>query len=131
QVLLPCGFCNLGYGRRCGKSSNPLIDMESGELMLRIHDECLVLQVYKAMHPPRDSMNCMKMEEVDPTSTKPPDKKNKGSKNKSKEENRKTIDSEELQQIPKAPNVPSLPAYMGSISKASFKDVSNHYFEPP
>ncbi|MED6189649.1 hypothetical protein PIB30_098108, partial [Stylosanthes scabra] len=51
--------------------------MESGELMLRIHDECLVLQVYKAMHPPHDSMNCVEMEEVDPTSTKPPDKKDK------------------------------------------------------
>ncbi|MED6142579.1 hypothetical protein PIB30_115168, partial [Stylosanthes scabra] len=96
--------------------------MESGDLMLRIHDECLVLHVYKAIHPPRDSINCVKMEEVDPTSTKPPDKKNKGSKKKSKEEKSKTIDSEELQQIPKAPNMPSLPANMGSISKASSKD---------
>ncbi|MED6125522.1 hypothetical protein PIB30_069296 [Stylosanthes scabra] len=99
--------------------------------MLRIHDECLVLQVYKAMHPPRDSMNCMKMEEGDPTSTKPPDKKDKGPNKKSKEEKGKTIDSEVLQQIPKAPNVPSLPANMGSNSKAFSKDVSNHYFEPP
>ncbi|MED6139850.1 hypothetical protein PIB30_087834, partial [Stylosanthes scabra] len=74
------------------------------------------------MHPPRDSMNCMKMEEVDPTNTKPPDKKNKGPKKKSKEEKGKTIDSEEFQQIPKAPNAPSLPTNMGSISKASSKD---------
>ncbi|MED6153721.1 hypothetical protein PIB30_104839 [Stylosanthes scabra] len=71
------------------------------------------------------------MEEVDPTRTKPPDKKDKGPKNKSKEEKGKTIDSEEFQQILKAPNVPSLPANMGSISKASSKDVSNHYFQPP
>ncbi|MED6223274.1 hypothetical protein PIB30_072431 [Stylosanthes scabra] len=99
--------------------------------MLRIHDECLVLQVYKAMHPPRDSMNCLEMEEVDLTSTKPPDKKDKGPKNKFKVEKGKTIDSEELQQIPKAPNVPSPPANMGSISKASSKDASNHYFNPP
>ncbi|MED6153206.1 hypothetical protein PIB30_099453 [Stylosanthes scabra] len=84
-----------------------------------------VLQVYKAMHPPRDSMNCMKMEEVDPTS------KDKGPKKKFKEERNKTINSEELQQIPKAPNIPSLPANMGSISKASSKDARNHYFEPP
>ncbi|MED6115783.1 hypothetical protein PIB30_094015, partial [Stylosanthes scabra] len=90
--------------------------------MLRIHDECLVLQVYKAIHPPRDSMNCMKMEEVDPTNTKPPGKKNKGPKKKSKEEKGKTIDSEEFQQIPKAPNVPLPLANMGSNSKASSKD---------
>ncbi|MED6114982.1 hypothetical protein PIB30_085731 [Stylosanthes scabra] len=98
-------------------TSRALIDMESGELMLRIHDECLVLQVYKAMHPPRDSMNCMKMEEVDPTSTKPPDKKDKGPKKKSKEEKGKTIDSEEFQQIPKAPNMPPPPANMEATVK--------------
>ncbi|MED6142154.1 hypothetical protein PIB30_110882, partial [Stylosanthes scabra] len=109
-------------GRPFLATSRALIDMESGELMLRIHDECLVLQVYKAMHPPRDSMNCMKMEEGDPTSTKPLDKKDKGPKKKSKEEKGKTIDSEEFQQIPKAPNVPSPPTNMGSNSKASAKD---------
>ncbi|MED6139393.1 hypothetical protein PIB30_083437, partial [Stylosanthes scabra] len=84
-----------------------------------------------AMHPPRNSMNCMKMEEVDPTSTKPPNKKDKGPKKKSKEEKGKTIYSEEFQQIPKAPNVPSLPANMGSNSRASSKDVSIHYFDTP
>ncbi|MED6117277.1 hypothetical protein PIB30_108507 [Stylosanthes scabra] len=84
-------------GRPFLATSRALIDMESGELMLRIRDECLVLQVYKAMHPPCDSMNCMKMEEVDPTRTKPPDKKDKRPKKKSKEEKGKTIDSKEFQ----------------------------------
>ncbi|MED6175139.1 hypothetical protein PIB30_075583 [Stylosanthes scabra] len=100
--------------------------MESGELILRIHDECLVLQVYKAMHPPHDSKTCMKIEEANPTSNK-----DKGPKKKSKEEKGKTTDSEEFQQIPKAPNVPSLPANVGNNSKVSSKDVSNHYFDPP
>ncbi|MED6223649.1 hypothetical protein PIB30_076133 [Stylosanthes scabra] len=105
-----------------------LIDMESGELMLRIHDECLVLQVYKAMHSPRDSKTCTRVEEIDQVNTAPP---NKGPKKKSKEENGTTNDSVEFQQIQESPTVPYLPAIMGSNNKAYMitKDVGNHFFE--
>ncbi|MED6208747.1 hypothetical protein PIB30_048194 [Stylosanthes scabra] len=56
-----------------------LIDMESGELMLRIHDECLIINIYKSMHSSSGTKTCMKINSVDRASTKPPDKQTKAS----------------------------------------------------
>ncbi|MED6141947.1 hypothetical protein PIB30_108478, partial [Stylosanthes scabra] len=50
-----------------------------GELMLRIHDECLIINIYKSMHSSSGTKTCMKVNSVDPTSTKPPDKQTKDS----------------------------------------------------
>ncbi|MED6138326.1 hypothetical protein PIB30_073319 [Stylosanthes scabra] len=60
-------------------TSRALIDMESGELMLRIHDECLIINIYKFMHSFSGAKTCMTMNSVDPASTKPPDKQTKES----------------------------------------------------
>ncbi|MED6127929.1 hypothetical protein PIB30_092726 [Stylosanthes scabra] len=48
--------------------------MESGELMLRVHDECSVFNVYKPMHPSSDTKSCMKIETSELSNQKPPDK---------------------------------------------------------
>ncbi|MED6154388.1 hypothetical protein PIB30_111927, partial [Stylosanthes scabra] len=45
----------------------------SGELMLRIHDECLILNVYKSMHSSSDAQTCMKINSIAQANTKPPD----------------------------------------------------------
>ncbi|MED6175323.1 hypothetical protein PIB30_077254 [Stylosanthes scabra] len=47
--------------------------MESGELMLRVHDECLILNVYKSMHSSSDAQTCMKINSITQENTKPPD----------------------------------------------------------
>ncbi|MED6176334.1 hypothetical protein PIB30_087177, partial [Stylosanthes scabra] len=63
--------------------------MESGKLMLRVHDECLVLNIYKSMRSSSGAKTYMKINSVDPASTKPPDKqtnKNKAPKKEPKEE---------------------------------------------
>ncbi|MED6213548.1 hypothetical protein PIB30_094451 [Stylosanthes scabra] len=115
-------------GRPFLATSRALINMESGELMLRIHDECLVLQVYKALHQSsRDSMSYMKMEEGNPPSPAPPDK---GPKKKSKEE-KGNHDSVKFQQIQQISHVPYLPVIVGSNNKASSKGIGNQTFEPP
>ncbi|MED6149852.1 hypothetical protein PIB30_066574 [Stylosanthes scabra] len=54
--------------------SRALIDMESGELMLRVHDKCLVFNVYKPMHQPSDTKSCMKIGSSELPNQKPPDK---------------------------------------------------------
>ncbi|MED6153035.1 hypothetical protein PIB30_097653 [Stylosanthes scabra] len=106
-------------GRPFLATSRALIDMESGELMLRIHDECLVLQVYKAMHQsPCASISCMKVEEVDQVNTSPLDKK---PKKKSKEDKGKSIDYGEFQQLQKTFNVPYPPEIMKNNDRASSK----------
>ncbi|MED6163401.1 hypothetical protein PIB30_079611 [Stylosanthes scabra] len=53
------------------------MDMESGELMLRIHDEYLILNIYKSMHSSSGTKTCMKINLVDPASTKPPERSGK------------------------------------------------------
>ncbi|MED6173635.1 hypothetical protein PIB30_061469 [Stylosanthes scabra] len=58
-------------------TSRALIDMESGELMLRIHDECWILNIYKSMHSSSGTKTCMKINSVDPASTKPPERSGK------------------------------------------------------
>ncbi|MED6161680.1 hypothetical protein PIB30_063003 [Stylosanthes scabra] len=87
----------------------------------------LILQVYKAMHPPHDSKTCMRVEEDNPPSPVPPDK---GPKKKSKGK-KGNHDSVKFQQFQKAPNVPYPPVIVGSNNKASSKGVDNHSFEPP
>ncbi|MED6165843.1 hypothetical protein PIB30_103521, partial [Stylosanthes scabra] len=61
-------------GRPFLTTSRAPIDMESGELILRIHDECLILNIYKSMHSSSGAKTYMKINSVDPTSTKPPEK---------------------------------------------------------
>ncbi|MED6201809.1 hypothetical protein PIB30_098832 [Stylosanthes scabra] len=113
-------------GRPFLATSRVLIDMESGELMLRIHDKFLVLQVYKAMHhSPSDPKICMKVEEGDQAHIAPPDK---SPKKKSKEDKGKSIDFEDT---PTASYIPYSSVLVGSDNKASSKDASNQYFEPP
>ncbi|MED6162001.1 hypothetical protein PIB30_066274 [Stylosanthes scabra] len=58
-------------GRPFRATSRALIDMESGELMLRIHDECLILNIYKSTHSSSGAKTYMKINSVDPASTKP------------------------------------------------------------
>ncbi|MED6205756.1 hypothetical protein PIB30_020725 [Stylosanthes scabra] len=55
-------------------TSRALIDMESGELMLRVNDKYLILNVYKFMHSSSDIKSCIKMGMSDPPSSEPPDK---------------------------------------------------------
>ncbi|MED6187839.1 hypothetical protein PIB30_080302 [Stylosanthes scabra] len=40
---------------------------------VRVHDECLIFNVYKSMHPSRDSKSCMKLGMDDQASSEPPD----------------------------------------------------------
>ncbi|MED6176779.1 hypothetical protein PIB30_091532 [Stylosanthes scabra] len=64
-------------GRPFLATSRALINMESGELMLRIHDECLILNIYKSMHSSSGAKTWIKINSVDPTSTKPPERSGK------------------------------------------------------
>ncbi|MED6226994.1 hypothetical protein PIB30_109195, partial [Stylosanthes scabra] len=103
--------------------------MESGELMLRIYDENLFLQVYKAMHQsPSDSKTCMKIEKGSSPSPVPPDK---GSKKKSKEDKGQCVDPGESPHIPTTCYTPHPSVLVGNASKTSSKDASNHFFDPP
>ncbi|MED6117748.1 hypothetical protein PIB30_112657, partial [Stylosanthes scabra] len=78
--------------------------MESGELMLRIYDENLVLQVYKAMHQsPTDSKTCMKIEKGNSPSPVPPDK---GSKKNTKGNKGKSVDPGESPHISTTSYIP-------------------------
>ncbi|MED6178776.1 hypothetical protein PIB30_110866, partial [Stylosanthes scabra] len=45
----------------------------SGELILRVHDERLILNVYKSMHSSSDAQTSMKVNSVAQATTKPPD----------------------------------------------------------
>ncbi|MED6214005.1 hypothetical protein PIB30_098854 [Stylosanthes scabra] len=62
------------FGKAFLATSRALIDMESGELMLRIHDEYLILNIYKSMHSSSGAKTCMKINSIDPASTKPPER---------------------------------------------------------
>ncbi|MED6140155.1 hypothetical protein PIB30_090395 [Stylosanthes scabra] len=134
--------------------------MESGGSMLRVHDECLILNIYKSMHSSSGAKTCMKINSVDPASTKPPERieeekkkkepsaympkppypqmlkaenKNKAPKKEPKEEKGTTNDSVKFQQIQKVPTMPYLPTIMGSNNKTYMitEGVSNKFFEPP
>ncbi|MED6188811.1 hypothetical protein PIB30_089458 [Stylosanthes scabra] len=89
-------------GRPFLATSRALIDMESGELMLRIYDENLVLQ-------------CLQ----------------KGSKKKTNKDKGKSVDLGESPHMPITSYTPHPSVLVGSTSKASSKDVSNNSFDPP
>ncbi|MED6116233.1 hypothetical protein PIB30_098148 [Stylosanthes scabra] len=60
-------------GRLFLATSRALIDMESGELMLRVHDECLIINIYKSLHSSSGAQTCMKINSIAPANTKPPE----------------------------------------------------------
>ncbi|MED6175764.1 hypothetical protein PIB30_081428 [Stylosanthes scabra] len=64
---------SLIFGRPFLATSRALIDMESGELMLRVHDECLIFNVYKPMHQ-SDTKSCMKVTSSELSNQEPPNK---------------------------------------------------------
>ncbi|MED6165207.1 hypothetical protein PIB30_097380 [Stylosanthes scabra] len=114
--------------------------MESGELMLRIHDECLILNIYKSMHSSSGAKTCMKINSVDPASTKPPERSEKtiGNNSQDKESAKDfqkdgTKDFVKFQQIQTVPMMPYLPTTMGSNNKTYMitEGVCNKFFEPP
>ncbi|MED6214812.1 hypothetical protein PIB30_106993 [Stylosanthes scabra] len=70
----------------------------------------------------------LKKEKGNSASPVPPDK---GSKKKSKEDKGKPVDPGESPHIPTASYTPHPSVLVGSASKASSKDVSNHFFDPP
>ncbi|XP_016168330.1 uncharacterized protein LOC107610852 [Arachis ipaensis] len=54
-----------------------LIDVEKGELILRMHDEHLVFHIFNIMYHSSEKENCIKVESIDPSLQEPPDKANK------------------------------------------------------
>ncbi|MED6163792.1 hypothetical protein PIB30_083445 [Stylosanthes scabra] len=146
-------------GRHFLATSKALIDMESGELMLRVHDECLILNIYKSMHSSSGAKTCMKINSKEEAAIppipaeeekkkkgpaaympKPPylqslkaGNKNKAPKKESKEEKDTTNDSVKFHQIQIVPTMPYLPTIMGSNNKTYMitEGVFNKFFEPP
>nr|XP_025664788.1 uncharacterized protein LOC112763297 [Arachis hypogaea] len=53
-------------GRPFLATGRALIDVEKGELMLRVHDELLVFHVFMTMHEPTQEEECMKVNSRDP-----------------------------------------------------------------
>ncbi|MED6114961.1 hypothetical protein PIB30_085525 [Stylosanthes scabra] len=72
--VFACLKGNIPLLKQLKATSRVLIDMESGELMLRVHDECLILNIYKYMHPFSDIKNCIKFGTSKLSKQKPPDK---------------------------------------------------------
>ncbi|KAL4357601.1 hypothetical protein AHAS_Ahas09G0203000 [Arachis hypogaea] len=60
-------------GRPFLATGRALIDVEVGELVLRVHDEQLVFYVFKDVHSAGEEERCMQTELIDPTLQKPPD----------------------------------------------------------
>ncbi|MED6128232.1 hypothetical protein PIB30_095606, partial [Stylosanthes scabra] len=79
-------------------------------------------------HSPSDPKICMKVEEGDPVKITPP---NKSSKKKTKEDKGKSIDTGEFTHISTVPHIPYPSILVGRNNRASSKDVSNHFFDPP
>ncbi|MED6115222.1 hypothetical protein PIB30_088234 [Stylosanthes scabra] len=81
--------------------------MESNELMLRIHDECLILNIYKSMHSSSGAKTCMKINSVDPASKKPLERSRKtignNSQDKESAEEEKKKKKEPVAYMPKPP----------------------------
>ncbi|XP_016192419.1 uncharacterized protein LOC107633291 [Arachis ipaensis] len=46
-------------------TARAIIDVEKGEMVLRVHDEQMVLNVFKAMQYPAEKENCMRIDMVD------------------------------------------------------------------
>ncbi|MED6125141.1 hypothetical protein PIB30_065905 [Stylosanthes scabra] len=144
-------------GRPFLATSRALIDIESGELMLRVHDECLIINIYKYMHSSSGAKTYMKINSVDPKEEaaispipagkekkkkdpkaympKPPypqrlKAENKAPKKEPKEEKDATNDSMKFKLIQK---VPYLPTIIESNNRTCMitKSVCNKFFEPP
>ncbi|MED6128749.1 hypothetical protein PIB30_101004, partial [Stylosanthes scabra] len=49
------------------------------------HDECLILNIYKSMHSSSGAKTCMKINSIDPASTKPPERSGKTIRNNSQD----------------------------------------------
>ncbi|KAL4356934.1 hypothetical protein AHAS_Ahas09G0136300 [Arachis hypogaea] len=58
-------------GRPFIATGRALIDVEVGELVLRVHDEKLVFHVFKDVHSTGEEERCMQTELIDPTLQKP------------------------------------------------------------
>ncbi|MED6203420.1 hypothetical protein PIB30_115339, partial [Stylosanthes scabra] len=89
--------------------------MESGELMLRVNDESLVIQVYKPMHQsPPDSKLCLKVEKGDHIEQTLPDKKKEFEEDKGK--------SILIEDTPTTSDDPYSSVLVGSDNKTFSKD---------
>ncbi|MED6212752.1 hypothetical protein PIB30_086568 [Stylosanthes scabra] len=99
--------------------------------IIRIHDECLVLQVYKAMHKsPHDSKTCVKMEEVDQVNHAPPAKNPKKKKDQGdKSKQNYVIHSSSSQQTSQVSNCSLVWEIMRH--KHVTEGASSKYFDPP
>ncbi|KAL4321982.1 hypothetical protein AHAS_Ahas14G0164900 [Arachis hypogaea] len=60
-------------GRPFLATGGALIDVEEGELVLRVHNEQLVFHVFKDMHSAGEEERCMQTELIDPNLHEPPD----------------------------------------------------------
>ncbi|KAL4381513.1 hypothetical protein AHAS_Ahas04G0141000 [Arachis hypogaea] len=60
-------------GRPFLATGRALIDVEVGELVLRVHNEQLVFHVFKDIHPIDEEERCMQAELINLTLQKPPD----------------------------------------------------------
>ncbi|KAL4275584.1 hypothetical protein AHAS_Ahas20G0121800 [Arachis hypogaea] len=60
-------------GRLFLATGRALIDVEVGELVLRVHNEQLVFHVFKDVHSTGEEERCMQAELIDPNLQEPPD----------------------------------------------------------
>ena len=60
-------------GRPFLATGRALIDVEVGELVLRMHNEQLVFHVFKDVHSTGEEERCMQAELIDPNLQEPPD----------------------------------------------------------
>ncbi|KAL4314471.1 hypothetical protein AHAS_Ahas15G0088400 [Arachis hypogaea] len=60
-------------GRPFLATGRALIDVEVGELVLRVHNEQLVFHVFKDVHSTGEEERCMQAELIDPNLQEPPD----------------------------------------------------------
>ncbi|MED6163294.1 hypothetical protein PIB30_078455 [Stylosanthes scabra] len=147
-------------GRPFLATSRALIDMESGELMLRIHDDkhktsrkkwedkesaedfcpSPSQQKEEATISPIPAKEEKKKKEPEAYIPKPPypqrlkaDNKNKAPKKEPKGEKDASKNSVKFQQIQKVPTMPYLPTIMGSYNMTYMitEGVCNKFFEPP
>ncbi|XP_016164972.1 uncharacterized protein LOC107607541 [Arachis ipaensis] len=83
KIFLPTNFVildmkedensSITLGRPFLVTGKVIIDVEKGELILRVRDELLVFHVFKTMHHSSDKEDCMKVESSNPSLKEPPD----------------------------------------------------------
>ncbi|XP_016199624.1 uncharacterized protein LOC107640629 [Arachis ipaensis] len=59
------GSNSIILGRPFLATARAIIDVEKGEMVLRVHDEQMVLNIFKAMQYPSKKENCMRIDMVD------------------------------------------------------------------